>query len=443
MNRRTFLGLTGLLVAARGFARPDRPPRLRPKKLVLMMQNNGTQQANFWPQPGSFTSPILDPIVSDARLAARTIAVKGVFVPRDAGGTDGNEHDMGFARMWTGAPLLAVAGHPWGGAPSVDQLIAQARGASSLALAVYASEIQAFPKPGFQHRRSFSYVAPGVHKVPTLDPFVAYSDLFWGGEALTDAARHRLKLRQSALDLVSGDLSRLRARLGGAEAQKLDAHADALRTVESRLSDRLSGRSGPGATCGARGAPPRDFTDTTPDALVSDESLVPELVRDHLDLVTAALACNLTSVATLQIGYGGGHWRAAWGGVGEDHHDLAHKDTSDAGSDPAVTKKIVSLNRWYASQIAYLAQRLDAIPDGDGTLLDHTLIVWSNEFGRGDHSLANVPIVFVGGRLAAGARVVDAGPQTFQCVGTTVLRAMGLDVSGFGDLPTCGPLAGV
>jgi len=78
------------------------------KRLVLFMQNNGTQQANFWPTV-NFTSPILEPLLGNPRIAQRTNVIKGVFVPRDPNGTDGNEHDMGFARMFTGARLFSMA----------------------------------------------------------------------------------------------------------------------------------------------------------------------------------------------------------------------------------------------------------------------------------------------------------------------------------------------
>jgi len=449
MNRRQFLyGLGGGLALA---ALPRRlrayQPGVRPRRLVLVMQNNGTQQANFWPvASGGFTSPILDPLLSNPRIAQRSIVVRGVAVPSDANGTDGNEHDMGFARMWTGERLLNLGGHPWGGGPSVDQIVARPTGRPALTLAVHASSIRPYPKPGFEHRRSFCYVAPGVHRLPTLDPFVAYTRLFWDGSHFDAQTQRRLVLRKSALDVAAADLRELGSRLGPSERAKLDAHAQALRTVEDRLSDQLAGRPGPGATCGAKPALPRDFTDTAPALLVDDESAVPDLVRNHLDLIVAALACDVTRVATLQLGYAGGNWKFDWIGIGEDHHLLAHKDRSDAGNDPIVTEKIVRLNRWYAGQVAYLARALDAIPDGSGSLLDQTLIVWANEFGRGDHNQDNVPIVFIGGAgfgMPAGGRLVDLGRQPFQRVGCTTLRALGFPVSGFGDLPDCGPLSGL
>jgi hypothetical protein len=454
VNRRSFLrGLAGGLAAA-GLAHPLRArglaeaarPRLNqalPRRLVIVMQNNGTQQASFWPRGGGFSSPILEPLLANPRLAAQTTLVRGVYVPRDAGGTDGNEHDMGFARMWTGERLLSIAGHPWGGGVSVDQLVARHLGVSSLTLAVYTSAIEQTPRPGFQHRRSFSYVAPGVHRLPTVDPFAVYSSLFGGGVV----ARQRLALRKSALDVVQQDLAELQARLGPAGRARLDAHAEAVRRVELRLGNLLEGRAGPGQQCARKPAPPRDYRRTAPQLLVSDESAIPDLTRSHIDLITAALACDATRVATLQIGYAGARWKFDFLGIGTDHHlELAHKDRSDEGIDPVVTAGLVKINRWYAEQVATLAGQLDSIPDGSGTLLDSTLLVWANEVGRGDHSQANVPIVLIGGKagiLPPGGRLVDAGPQPFQRVGCTVLRAMGIDVAGFGDAPDCGPLVGV
>jgi hypothetical protein len=446
MNRRSFLlGVGG------GLALAALPRRIRgalpagpPKRLVIVMQNNGTQPENFWPASGTFTSPILDPLVQNPRIASLTTVVKGVFVPSDANGTDGNEHDMGFARMWTGERLMNIAGHPWGGAPSVDEMIARVVGMPSLNQAIYTSSIQPYPKPGFQHRRSYCYVAPGVHKLPTLDPLLAYQRLFWSGASqLTPDVRRRLTLRQSALDSATAELRALQSRLGPDERAKLDAHVTAVRSVEQRISDQLSGLPGPGATCGVKPPVPPDYENTAPQLLVDDESAIPELLRTQMDLTVAALACDVTRVATLQMGYAGAKWKFDWIGIGEDHHQLAHMDKTDAVVDPAVIDKITRLNRWYAEQIAYLAGALDAIPDGHGTLLDQTLIVWANEFGRGDHNQENVPIVFVGGLLPPGGRVVDAGRQPFQRVGCTTLRTMGFSAAGFGDLPDCGPLAGV
>ncbi len=438
--------LAGLLAGATCGAvgrdlRADRGPApARPKRLVLVMSPNGTQQANFWPRAG-FTSPILAPILSVPALARRATVVRGIFYPRDLNGAEGNEHDVGFARMFTGAPVLAVGGAPWGGAASIDQVLGQRWNVDPLNLAVLTSSIEPFPKPGFNHRASFSYVAPGVLRMPYVDPFDAYAASFGIDPSLLDAkARRRLLARGSALETPRRELEEMRGRLGSVERAKLDAHANAVLELERRLGKLASGQA---VVCAAKPKAPRHYKTQ---ALVTDEKAIPELAATMVDLIAASFACDVTRVATLQLGYAGAKWLFDWQQVNRDaHQDLAHKDHRDEGNDPEVTRLLVRVHGWYAAQVAAIAQKLDAIPEGDGTVLDNTLIVWTSELGRGDHDLSNVPLVMLGGASGAlrPAGFVDRPPQSFQRVGCTILRAMGEEAAGFGDAPTCGPLAGL
>ena len=87
-----------------------------------------------------------------------------------------------------------------------------------------------------------------------------------------------------------------------------------------------------------------------------------------------------------------------WLGVNEGHHELSHKPDSDKKSQEKLTK----INKWYCEQMAYLAKRLAETPEpgGGGSLLDNTLIVWTNELGKGNsHTLDNIPFVLVGNGL--------------------------------------------
>lgn len=409
-------------------------PQTRPKRLVLVMQNNGTQQGNFWPD-ANLSSPILDYLFVDPKtqkdngLKAKTNIVKGVYVPHDANGTDGNEHDMGFARMFTGAKLMSFGGQPWGGAASVDQILAQAWGIDTLTLAVLASEVEPHPKIGFDHRESFSYLGPGTIKHPRKDPLSVFQYLF--PTATSDPHR------KSVLDAVAANLTEVSGRLGPAEKVKLDYHLTAIRDVERRVT----------TACATKGSPPPNYLAMDPNAEVSEDTYIPQMVSDMIDLVVVALQCGVTNIATLQLGYGGGKWKFAWQGIDVNCHDqVAHHDTSDAGSTPLNTSRVVLMNQYYAGCVAKLATALDAIPEGGGTMLDNTLLVWANEFGRGDHSLVNVPIVFVGkasGALPNGGRVIDAGPQVFNRLGCTILNVMGQNAAGFGDVPDCGVFAGM
>jgi hypothetical protein len=415
-----------------------------PKRLVVFMQNNGTQRANFWPN-ADLSSPILDSLFLDADsqadngLKAKTTLIKGMYVPRDANGTNGNEHDIGFARMFTGEKLISVGGQPWGGGISADQMLARDWGVETFTTAVLASQVEPHPKPGFDHRHSFSYLGPGTLKYARVDPLDAYRYLFSAPSTGGLDVAQRVRLRQSVLDAVSANLTDISTRLGPAERHKLDYHLTAIRDVERRLSSS--------ASCGTTLAPPPDYLTMDPNAELNEDTYIPQMVDNLIDLAVMALKCGMTRIASVQFGYGGGKWRFAWKGIDMNcHDDVAHYDTSDEGRSPENTARLVLVNQYYASRVARLATALDAVPEGSGTMLDNTLVVWANEFGRGDHSMDNVPVVLIGkagGALPAGARVIDRGPQVFNRLGCTVLNLLGHATPGFGDVPDCGVFDGL
>jgi hypothetical protein len=444
-GRRHLLQALAAVPATMAFARQLRagPQAMPPKRLVLLMQNNGTQQSNFWPN-ANLSSPILDSLFLDPKtkqdngLRAKTNIIKGVYVPTDTNGTNGNQHDVGFARMFTGAKLLSSGGEPWGGAASVDQILAQAWSIDSLTLAVLASQTEPHPKPGFSHRESFCYLGPATLKHPRTDPISVFNYLFPvpGGP---DAAQ-RFKLRQSVLDAAAANLAEVSSRLGPAERAKLDYHLTAIRDVEQHLAAGA-------AACAAQPAAPPDYLAMDPSSEVSEDTYITQMVDNMIQLAVGSLKCGVTRIATLQFGYGGGKWRFAWEGINLNCHDqVAHLDTSDGGSSPLNTQRVVLMNQYYASCVAKLATALDAVPEGNGTMLDNTLVVWANELGRGDHNPENVPIVLIGkagGAIQKGGRVIDAGRQVFNCLGCTVLNVMGQSAAGFGDAPTCGVFQGL
>jgi hypothetical protein len=111
-----------------------------------------------------------------------------------------------------------------------------------------------------------------------------------------------------------------------------------------------------------------------------------------------AFAADFARVATLQFTNSVGQARMRWIGVDESHHELSHHPDSNKKSQESLTK----VNQWYCEQMAYLAKRLAETPEpGDsGSLLDHTLIVWTNELGKGNsHTLNDIPFVLVGNGL--------------------------------------------
>jgi len=428
-GRRDLLRAAGATLLVPAFLREAfaAPETLGPR-LVIMMQALGTHQATFWPD-ATGTSPILDPILSDASLRAKTLLIKGIA--NETTGL-GNQHDRGFNSLWTGVAPVGVPEDCFGGGESIDQKLRRTLSPNvrfpSLNCGVLAADVA--PKNG--HRRSFSYIGPQQQLPTRVDPYRMYAMLF--PETSTDTperAAQRLSLRQSVLDHTARDLATLRGRLGSAERNKLDGHATALREYEMRLSTASS-------TC-ARPSPFAAGID------VKAEDNVPVLTELMLDLMAVALGCNLTRIVTFQFGYCGNQWRYRWLGIDKDSHDeIAHVD-DPSGANVAATTAVTSIGHWVAENVARFTKKLDATPDGGGTALDNSLVVWANENSDGSHGMENLPIVFMGragGRLSRTG-VVDEGAQSHYQLCTSVLNLMGVAADGFGDKPQSGPLRGL
>ena len=462
------MGLARTLFAQSSIARPSGVGAIAPKRLVIFMQNNGTKRCNFWPaRPAGngtataasypiTTTPILSALftndgTTDNGLKAKTNLIRGLQVTNDVA-MNGNQHDTGFARMFTGAKLMPTAdGAPWGGAASIDQILAKKWNVQSVTTAVYASALEDHPKQGFEHRASFSYVAPQTLNLPMLDPLTVYANTFPQSDK---ALVQRLVSRKSVLDAVNGDLKELAGRLGPDDHHKLDFHLTAVRDAEARLSSLIKEHP----ACAYSVAAPRDFRNLSPGFAnneINIETYVPDMLGAMVTLIGAALKCGITRVGSLQFGYGGGKWLCGWKNINVDHHgDVAHHDTiDDVGTTDdqiTTTNRLTTINQFYADLVRRLALDLASAPEGGGTMLDNTLIVWANEMGRGDHQLDDIPVVLVGlvgNGVSRGGRVLDVAAsrggsqQPHNILGYQVLNALGHAAPGFGDIADMSPYA--
>jgi hypothetical protein len=176
---------------------------------------------------------------------------------------------------------------------------------------------------------------------------------------------------------------------------------------------------------------------------------MPAVGKLQMDLLAAALACDLTRVASLQ-------WTSAeidqsfpWLNLPDVlHHRTSHAGDSDAAAQEALTK----INTWYAEQFRYLLERLASYKEGEGTLLDNTVVFWGIEVGKGNnHAHRDLPFLLAGscgGALRTG-RFVDhmaggASGHPHNNLLVSLANAMGLPDKTFGDPAHCtGPLAGL
>lgn len=385
------------------------------QRLIIVFTPNGTVPAAFWPTAGTketdFTlGSIAEPL---SAFRDRLLFVKGLeLAVADAG--PGGPHQKGVGGLLTNATLQTgtfVDGDGsksgWADGISVDQEIARYVGRDSylpsLELGVRASANEV--------RSRISYAGPGAPMPPINAPLVAYQRLFsnfTAGDANSDARR------QSVLAAVRQQYDVLKPTLSGRDQTKLEQHMDLVRGIERRLGIDVIG------SCQTPPSP----GDIAPD----DENTMPDVTSAHIDLISAALACDLTRVITLQFSSAINDIRYPWIDSLGSGHTLSHSSSA------AQQAEIVAREQWTASQIAALMQRLDAIPEGNGTVLDHTLIVWTNELGWGvTHTHSDIPFLLTGGaRGVRFGRYLELPKTGHGAMLTALIRAMGIEATGFG-----------
>jgi hypothetical protein len=151
-----------------------------------------------------------------------------------------------------------------------------------------------------------------------------------------------------------------------------------------------------------------------------------------------SFSADFARVATLQFTNSVGQARMRWLGVNESHHELSHKPDNDRPSQEYLTR----INRWYCGQLAYLVKRLAETPEpgGGGSLLDNTLLVWTNELGKGNsHTLDNIPFVLVGNGLDFKmGRFVKYPRVAHNRLLLSLAHGMGHPIKQFGSPNFCG-----
>jgi hypothetical protein len=443
LSRRTVLRGAGGAVIALPFLdamRPLRRAHAAPvtKRFVAMFSPNGTIAPNWNPTRGpsgadtDFTlSPILDPLTP---YQSSIVVIEGL--DQQGGGGDGHQNGIGgmlTGQMLNPGPFQGGAGAPpagWASGISVDQRIANVVGAGtplrSLELGVQVQTADNWSR--------MSYLGNDQPVPPESDPAQAYARLF--SDFHTDPAvlAQQRARRKSVLDAVSDQFTAVLGQLGGEDKMKVDAHFSAIRQIESRLD-----------TTGVAGAGCVDPMTPTLDATTLNENdNYPMVGALQMDLLVMALACGMTRVASLQWSRSVSQVRFTWLGISDGHHDLSHLGDDDA----VAVDKLTRINNWYAQQYATLIAKMKAIPDGDGTLLDNTLMLWSNELAKGNtHSRIDAPYVLAGGAggaLATGRFLSYAGMIPHNNMLVSILNAMDIPDTTFGKPDWCtGALTGL
>jgi hypothetical protein len=439
-SRRAFLRGSGAaiglpLMASLGFGRHARASdKIYPKRLVIMFSPNGTIKQNWSPIGSEYSfslSRILEPLTP---FKDKLLVLEGINMTTAKNGP-GDGHQTGMGHMLTARELLegdlfeggGGSGRVgWAGGLSIDQAVANEVGKTtklkSLELGVQVHGATVWSR--------MSYIGPNQPVPPENDPTKVFERLFGDMSISPVDLLKRERRRKSVLDLVLGEYAALSPKLDAFDRQKLEAHLDAIREVEKRLQTEVVGVS---EECVVPGTP------TYPAFM--DPTAYEATGHLQMDLLASALQCDLTRVATLQFSHSVSQHVFTNLGISQAHHDLSHEGDSNADAQ----EKLTLINRFYAAQMAYLCAKLDAIPEGDGTLLDHTAFLWCNELGKGNsHSRDDVPYVLAGGcsgYFETGRYLRYLPTTTHNELLLSLLHAMGVAGDTFGDPNYCsGPL---
>src|SRR5579863_771666 len=259
---------------------------------------------------------------------------------------------------------------------------------------------------------TISWSSPTTALPMETNPRAAFERIF--GEAGTAGERFaRVRKQLSILDSISQEANHLQRGLGARDRARLTDYLDNVREIERRIQRAESHKS-----------------DTTLDAPVG----VPELFDEHVglmfDLVAAAWQADVTRVFTFMMSRELSQRTYPQIGVTEQHHSISHHQNN--AEKMAIC---VRINTWYVSLYAKFLAKLKSIEDGDGSLLDHSLVIYGAGMGDSNlHASDPLPIVFAGGGVGKGNRHVEVATRTpVGNLWSTVADKFGASIDNYGD----------
>ncbi|MBM3855554.1 MAG: DUF1552 domain-containing protein [Verrucomicrobia bacterium] len=267
------------------------------------------------------------------------------------------------------------------------------------------------------YQNNLSWSSPTTPLPSEAHPRVVFERLFGEGGS-SEERRAALRQRASLLDWVSEDIARLRRRLGPADRARVDEYLATVREVERRIQK---------AEAGVADHPLPDL----------DRPLgVPAAYADHarlmFDLQVLAMQGDLTRVCTFQLARETSNRTYPEIGVPDPHHPLSHH-----GNDPDKIARMAKINAFHVSLFAYYLERLKATPEGEGTLLDHSLLLYGSGIGNPNvHDHTNLPILVAGGAaggLPGGRHHRFERPTPLANLHLTLLDKVGVRLDHFGD----------
>ncbi len=439
--RRTFLRGLGTLVAlpaleamlpsvsALAATTPASPTnRLGfPKRLAFVYAPNGKNMADWTPSlvgPEYELPSILSPLKNFRR---DLMVLTGLaHTKANANGDGGGDHARASATFLTGCQARKTAGADLKLGVSVDQIAANKLGNQtrfpSLELSCDKGTRAGSCDSGYScaYQFNMSWKSESMPINPEVDPRAVFDRLF-GSANVNETKEARAKrdfYNRSILDFVLDDAKRLQSSLGATDRRKLDEYLTAVREIERRIEQ--SAKFAISLPPGGR------------EKAFSGDYSFEQHIRLMFDLQVLAFQTDSTRVSTFILAHDGSNRPFPFLGISDGHHDLSHHR-----NDEAKKAKIAQINKFYTTQFAYFLERLKSIPEGDGTLLDHSMIVYGSGISDGNQHLhTNLPVLLAGrggGTITTGRhlRVPEKTPMTNLYL--SMLDRLGVPAERVGD----------
>jgi len=396
----------------------------RPKRLQVFYSPNGMMMKDFVPQTvgSDFAMPSsLAPLEPFRKYIS---VFSGLGHPQAAAmGDRPAGHGRSCPAFLTGTHVKQTEGTDIRCAVSMDQAYAQYLGDAtqlgSLELGIDQASLLGSCDIGYScaYTNGISWLNPTVPLPVTANPRDVFERLFGDGDALDEKSRlAQLRRQSSILDFVMDDAARLSGTLGMEDRRKLDEYLEASRTIEKRIQRAENGSGG--AALSASLERPSGIPDS-----------FDEHVRLMIDLQVLAMQADITRVGSFMIGRELSNRTYPEIGVPDSHHMLSHH-----GNNPDKMAKLARINHYHMGYFAYYLQKMSETKDGEGSLLDRTMVVRGSAFGDpNDHDHMDLPVIVAGGLVKGNRHVrVDKG-TTMSNLLLAALNVLDVPLTSFGD----------
>jgi hypothetical protein len=396
-----------------------------PLRMAFLYVPNGKHMPDWTPKETGknyVLPPTLEPL---AKVKDDLMILSGLTCDKARANGDGpGDHARAMAAFLTCSQPRKTNGADIKAGVSVDQVAAQKVGHltkfPSLEIGCDKGMLSGNCDSGYScaYSATLSWRSEATPNPKEINPRLLFERLFGGEGNEADVARaKRDQYNQSVLDFAMEDARSLRNQLGANDRRKLDEYLSSIREVESRIAKA---------------------SNTTPAAKPGLErpTGIPREYIDHLrlmsDLMILAFQTDSTRIVTFAHANEGSNRAYRNIEVPEGHHDLSHHL-----SKPEKQAKIAKINRFHTEQLAYLLEKMKTVREGEGSLLDHSLILYGSGIGDGNrHNHDNLPVLLAGkanGAFKPGRHLRYGRDKPLADLHVSLLNTFGVPVEKFGD----------